>query len=95
MVSAGASVPGAAGPGPGASAAAARRRGLSPGLGIIRLGIIRLSLPAGSDVSATPPTSSAAASQRGPLMPSPSTSAAEDIPKTGTSSENGATAEAS
>lgn len=42
----------------------------------------------------TPPTSSRAATQRSPEMLSPSTSAAEDIPNTGTSSENGATEEA-
>ncbi len=47
-----------------------------------------------SDVRATPPTSSSAASQRSPETPSPRTSAAEDIPNTGTSSENGATDEA-
>ncbi|GGX64297.1 hypothetical protein GCM10010358_18170 [Streptomyces minutiscleroticus] len=47
-----------------------------------------------SEASATPPTSSAAAHHCGPRTGSPRNSAADDIPKTGTSSENGATVEA-
>lgn len=45
-------------------------------------------------VRATPPTRSAAAHQRGTVTDSPRNSAADDIPKTGTSREKGATVEA-
>jgi hypothetical protein len=47
------------------------------------------------DVTATPPTRRTAAPQRSGLTDSPSSRAADDIPKTGTRSEKGATAEAS
>ncbi|KOG77852.1 hypothetical protein ADK33_29325 [Streptomyces griseus subsp. rhodochrous] len=50
--------------------------------------------PPTPEVSATPPTSRAAAHHRSGLTPSPSTSAADDIPKTGTSRVKGATDEA-
>lgn len=50
--------------------------------------------PGVTDVNATPPTSNAAAHQRRGLTDSPRNSAAADMPKTGTSSENGATVDA-
>jgi hypothetical protein len=48
-----------------------------------------------SEVTATPPTRRMAAPQRSGLTFSPRKRAAEDMPKTGTRSEKGATAEAS